>query len=145
MGAQLIEIEQRGTAAIARILPRSCLAASVVDVIGDEFGRLAAKPVAAVALDCARVEYMSSLMVRHLIRLHRALRRRGVRFALCRLDPELAEVFRITRLDQLLPVRSSAEEALEGTAGLPPRVGLPVRRLPLATGGGVPGVPGTVL
>jgi anti-sigma B factor antagonist len=119
MSSKLLDIERRGSAAVATIIPKTCLDPRVVDELGAELGVLAAQPFAAVALDFGRVEFLSPLTLRPLVRLNKVLKRRGVRLTLCRLEPQLRDVFRITRLDQFFSVRESVEEALAEAAEQP--------------------------
>jgi anti-sigma B factor antagonist len=119
MSSELLAIERRGNAVVATIVRKSCLDPGVVDGLRAEFELLAAQPVATVALDFARVEYLSPQTLEPLVRLNKVLKRRGVRLALCHLEPQLREVFRITRLDQFFSVRASVDEALAEAAEQP--------------------------
>jgi anti-anti-sigma factor len=66
-----------------------------------------------VLLDFERVEYLSSAIITELIRTQKALAKDGGSMAACRLDKRIAEVFSITRIDQVIPVYKSVKEALK--------------------------------
>ena len=59
----------------------------------------------ALALDLAELEYTSSIGLRSLIRMGKALKAAGREFVLCRPQPTVLEVFRIAGLLTLIPVK----------------------------------------
>jgi anti-anti-sigma factor len=62
-------------------------------------------------LDFASVEYLSSLMLGTLLRLHRKLKEAGRQLTLGNLRPDVYEVFEVTRLTLLLDVRRGSPPA----------------------------------
>jgi anti-anti-sigma factor len=94
----------------------------VADLVG-AFGRLACASQTTVVLDCSQARHIGSPALKPILRLHKVLKRRGGGLALCTLSPELAEVYRITRLDRFVPVHGSLDAAL---AAVSPHTSAPV-------------------
>ena len=76
------------------------------------------KPTA-VALDFRNVQYLSSAGFRPLLSLRRKLHEVGGRLVLCGLNPEVANVFRLTRL---ISTSSSYSAPFEAEADVPAAV-----------------------
>jgi len=73
--------------------------AEVADEVGQELlAALGPVPPAKVVLDLQMVQYLGSLGIGPLLALRRKLLETGGRMVLCGLSPEVAEVFRVTRL-----------------------------------------------
>jgi anti-anti-sigma factor len=114
-----LEVTERDGVVVASFLCKNCLGKEAVADLGAELARLAAGEQAAVILDCSRLEHLDSGSLKFIIRLHKALKRRGGGLAICRLPPTLREVFRITRLDYFFAVEDSVEAALPGLSPRP--------------------------
>lgn len=65
-----------------------------------------------IVLDFASVEYMSSAFFGKLINLDTKTKARGGKLVLCNLIATVYEVFVITRLDRMLCIKKTLEEAL---------------------------------
>jgi anti-sigma B factor antagonist len=107
-----LDISERNGVVVASLLDRKLLDREALAELGAAFGRIACGAQATVVLDCSRVEHLSSAALKSILRLHKVLKKHGGGLTLCGLQPTLAEVFRITRLDQLLVVKDSLEAAL---------------------------------
>ncbi len=77
-----------------------------------------------VVLDCRAVRHLvSGSLYPHweplkpLLTLRRKLQEEGGRLVLCNLEPGIAEVLRVTRLDKLLEVREDVAAAVAGLEG----------------------------
>jgi anti-anti-sigma factor len=66
----------------------------------------------AVVLDCAGVEYISSMGLRVLMMAAKQMRARHARIAVANLQPVVHEIFEISRFNHVLEVFSSVEAAL---------------------------------
>lgn len=64
-----------------------------------------------LVLDMSSVGFLSSAALGKLIGLNRKLARKGGRVVLCGLDKEVESVFRVTRLDRILLICASVEDA----------------------------------
>lgn len=78
----------------------------------------AGTPPAAVILDCAALEYVSSAGLRALLLATRAAQRAGISFALCALKPAVQEVFDLSGFSRIITVYQDRATAL---AHLPQR------------------------
>ena len=67
-------------------------------------------------LDFKNVEHMSSAMLGVLITLNKRLAERQGRLTLAGIQPQVYEVFKITRLDKLFNIRSTAKAAIQALA-----------------------------
>jgi anti-sigma B factor antagonist len=62
-----------------------------------------------VILDFRRVKFMSSSMLGKLVQVHKKSKEFKVQLKLCAIDPEIRQVFKITRLDKVFDIE--ADEA----------------------------------
>lgn len=73
----------------------------------DELGRRK------LLLDFGDVEHMSSAVLGTLVTLHQKVQAAGGRLVLCAIDPQIREVFAITRLEKVFVIRRDQQEALQ--------------------------------
>jgi anti-anti-sigma factor len=66
-----------------------------------------------IVLDFAQVTLMGSAALGMLIRLQAKYVPQGRRMALCRVQPTVREVFRITRLERIIEIFDTLDEAVE--------------------------------
>lgn len=64
-----------------------------------------------VIMDFAKVQFMSSSMLGKLVKIHKKCQGYKAKLKLCSITPEIAEVFKITRLDKLFDIEKDAEAA----------------------------------
>lgn len=76
-------------------------------------------PPRRVVVDLAEVQYLTSEAIGILITFQKNVREAGGVVKICGADPHLRELFRLTRVDQLIEVRSSRREAIAAFAGRP--------------------------
>jgi anti-anti-sigma factor len=107
----LLEITERDGMVVASFLVAKCLSKENLTQLHAECGRLASGSHLTVMLDCSRVEYLGSGSLKSIFRMHKILNGRGGSLTLCRLPPAIAEIFQITKLDQILTVKESVEAA----------------------------------
>lgn len=82
--------------------------------LGEELTELTDKPENQQLLfDMAAVEFISSAVLNKLIVLDKQLKSAGGQLAFSGLRPQVAEVFSITRLNQLFPIYESKKQAIE--------------------------------
>lgn len=63
-----------------------------------------------VVLDLGGVEFVDSSGLGALIHMHKTLEGRG-RLALCNLDPKVAQLFKVTRLERVFAIGASLDDA----------------------------------
>jgi anti-anti-sigma factor len=67
---------------------------------------------ARLVVDCAGVRFISGRFLSALLSVMKRLGTRPGDIVLCHLDPNLAEIFRVTRLDQVFPIYPTRQQAL---------------------------------
>lgn len=65
-----------------------------------------------ILLDCSNLDYISSTGLRTVLTASKRLNDADGRFALCALNPNLREVFRISGFDTIMAIHSDAAAAL---------------------------------
>ncbi len=95
-------------------LDRNILDEGNIQVIGDEIAALVdagANPK--VVLSFVNVEHLSSAALGTLITINNRVRAKSGQLRLCNIDPQIYEVFAITRLNKLFQIHTTAEEAIK--------------------------------
>lgn len=86
----------------------------VIHRVGQELLKLAdAEPAPAMVLCFGGVQFLSSAALGVLINVHNRLRARGGKLRLCEIAKPILEAFKITRLDRLLEIHDTAEQAVK--------------------------------
>lgn len=81
--------------------------------IGEQLGKLVASSAQPrMVLDFTNVSHMSSSALGMLITLHKRIREKDGQLRLAAIQPAIYEVFVITRLNEILKICSSQQEAL---------------------------------
>ena len=118
MGAQprrrRLEVEDIGDVTVVNFTDRKILDEQNIQVIGeqlfslvDEVGRRK------ILLNFGNVEYLSSAALAKLITLNKKLQQVGGRLILCNIDPQIYEVFEITKLNKLFNIQAEEQAALQ--------------------------------
>jgi len=109
-----LEVEDIGDVTVVNFVDRRILDEQNIQVIGeqlfslvDEVGRRK------ILLNFGNVEFLSSAALGKLIALHKKLQAVGGRLILCNIDPEIYEVFEITRLDRFFNIQKEEQTALQ--------------------------------
>ncbi|HEX5271761.1 MAG TPA: STAS domain-containing protein [Gemmataceae bacterium] len=109
-----LEVEDIGDVTVVNFVDRRILDEQNIQVIGeqlfslvDEVGRRK------ILLNFGNVEFLSSAALGKLIALHKKLQAVGGRLILCNIDPEIYEVFEITRLDKFFNIQKEEQAALQ--------------------------------
>ncbi len=78
----------------------------------------ARRPVSAVIVDCAGLDYVSSAGLRVFLAVARAANERSMQFYVCALIPVVRKVFEVSGFDRMIEVKSDCATALSemGTA-----------------------------
>ncbi|MBK7405005.1 MAG: STAS domain-containing protein [Phycisphaerales bacterium] len=95
-------------------IDRNILDEANIQAIGEEIGSIidrSAKPQLLISF--ANVDHLSSAALGTLITVNTKIRNKGGRLCLANIDPQIYEVFVITRLNQLFDIKESTEEALK--------------------------------
>jgi anti-sigma B factor antagonist len=82
--------------------------------VGEELHSLVAEEKCPkLLLSFAGVTYLSSAMLGKLISINRQLREKGGKLKLCELCPIIQEVFTLTKLNQIIDIRTTESEGLK--------------------------------
>lgn len=84
----------------------------VVDASGPLYGLVDEGGHRKLLLDFAEIRFLSSAALAVLISLLRKVDAVGGQLKFCRLDPDLLELFRLTRMEELFAIHGDEREAL---------------------------------
>ncbi len=109
-----LEVEDIGDVTVVKFTDKKILDEQNIQIIGeqlfslvDELGRRK------ILLNFGNVEYLSSAALGKLITLNKKVNAVGGRLILCSIDPQIYEVFEITRLNKLFNIQREEQAALQ--------------------------------
>jgi anti-sigma B factor antagonist len=109
-----LEVEQIGDVTVVHFVDRKILDEQNIQIIGDQlFSLVDNDGLRKLLLNFGNVEYLSSAALGKLITLHKKLQAVGGRLVLCNIDPQIYEVFEITRLDKFFNIQKEEQAALQ--------------------------------
>jgi anti-sigma B factor antagonist len=109
-----LEVEQIGEVAVVSLTSRKLLSEESIQAVGEELSHLVDQSDRKkLLLNFSKIEHMSSAMLGMLIRLHKKVLMAGGKLVLCGIDPQIREVFEITKLDKVFPIYKDEQEALQ--------------------------------
>jgi anti-sigma B factor antagonist len=108
-----LEVEDIGDITVVNFTDRKILDEANIQLIGEELFSLVDKGRKKVLLNFGNVEYLSSAALGKLITLNNKLRGAGGRLVLCNIDPQIYEVFEITKLNKFFTIHKEEQAALQ--------------------------------
>ena len=112
-----LNVSTSGKATVVALTDRKILDEVSITEIGDQLNALvAASPDPKLVVDFTTVSHMSSAALGMLITLHKRVREKKGQLRLCGIQRNIYEVFVITRLNEILSIASSRQEAVESLA-----------------------------
>jgi anti-sigma B factor antagonist len=109
-----LEVEHIGDVTVVNFVDRKILDEQNIQVIGDQlFGLVEQEGLRKLLLNFGNVEYLSSAALGKLITLNKKLQAVGGRLILCNIDPQIHEVFEITKLDKFFNIQKEEQAALQ--------------------------------
>ena len=109
-----LEVEDIGDVTVVNFVDRKILDEQNIQVIGDQlFGLVDTEGLRKLLLNFGNVEYLSSAALGKLITLNKKLQQAGGRLILCNIDPQIYEVFEITKLNKLFNIQTEEQAALQ--------------------------------
>jgi anti-sigma B factor antagonist len=109
-----LEVEHIGDVTIVNFVDRKILDEQNIQIIGEQlFGLVDEDGYRKVILNFGNVEYLSSAALGKLITLNKKLQQAGGRLVLCNIDPQIYEVFEITKLDKFFKIEKEEQAALQ--------------------------------
>jgi anti-sigma B factor antagonist len=109
-----LEVEEIGDVTVINFIDRKILDEQNIQIIGEQlFGLVEQEGRRKLLLNFGNVEYLSSAALGKLITLNKKLQGAGGRLILCNIDPQIYEVFEITKLDKFFNIQKEEQAALQ--------------------------------
>lgn len=110
-------IRQQGNIRVVEFEDRKILEDFVINQIGIRLSELIdEQPEPRLVLDFKNVDHLSSAALGVLITLDKQVNERRGKLALANIQPQIYEVFRITRLNKLFNIQNTTEAAIKAVA-----------------------------
>ncbi len=107
-----LEIGREGGVTVVRFSDRKILEEIPISEIGDKLSTLAeSEGGIKLLLDFENVEHLSSAVLSMLINLNKKVQQNGGKLKLANIKPQIFEVFKITRLNELFEIHDTTAEA----------------------------------
>jgi anti-sigma B factor antagonist len=108
------EVEKLGDVTVVCLTDRKILVEQSIQAIGEQLENLVSEAGGKkLLLNFRNVEYMSSAVLGMLVMLNKKIRTAGGKLVMCNIDPQIREVFTITKLDKMFVIRGDEQEALQ--------------------------------
>ena len=109
----MFKLVQDGDAIVVQILQRTITDQLEVEEFGSKIKRIAREfPARLVVLNCARLEFLSSSALGAIIESNLALKEMKGELRIARLNNNLKNVFKITKLDTVIQIMDNYEAAI---------------------------------
>ena len=109
-----LEVEDIGDVTVVNFTDRKILDEQNIQVIGEQlFSLVDEAGRRKILLNFGNVEYLASAALGKLITLNKKLQAAGGRLVLCNIDPQIYEVFEITKLNKLFNIQKEEQAALQ--------------------------------
>lgn len=107
-----LSVTHTGDIVRVQFLDRNILEEAAIQQIGDEISSLIeAAPNPKLLINFKDVEHLSSAALGTLITINNRIRQKGGQLRLSNIDPQILEVFVITKLNKLFQIHDDAESA----------------------------------
>jgi anti-sigma B factor antagonist len=109
-----LEVEDIGDVTVINFIDKKILDEQNIQIIGEQlFGLVEQEGRRKLLLNFGNVEYLSSAALGKLITLNKKLQGVSGRLILCNIDPQIYEVFEITKLDKFFNIQKEEQAALQ--------------------------------
>ena len=109
-----LEMEPIGDITVVNFLDKKILDEQNIQIIGEQlFGLVDESGRKKILLNFGNVEYLSSAALGKLITLNKKLQTAQGKLILCNIDPQIHEVFEITKLDKFFKIMKEEQQALQ--------------------------------
>lgn len=108
-----LRVRREGDVTQVEFIDRNILDEANIQQIGDEISRIVesqTEPKLLISFD--NVDHLSSAALGTLITINHKVKAQGGQLRLSNIDPQIFEVFKITKLDQLFQIHDTAAAAL---------------------------------
>ncbi len=112
--SSLIMANKIGDVTVVSFLTSQVLDEMNVQQLGDELNGLLSKEYATkLVINFAKIKFLSSAVLGKLISLNKKVTAEKGRMAFCGINPDIMQVFKITRLDKLIPIFDEEDDAVK--------------------------------
>lgn len=112
-GESRLKITRDGEITQVEFIDRNILDEANIQLIGEEIGALIESgPEPKLLISFANVDHLSSAALGTLITINNKVKERSGSLRLANIDPQIYEVFMITRLNKLFEIHATTEEAM---------------------------------
>lgn len=109
-----LEVEDIGNVTVVNFVDKKILDEQNIQIIGEQlFGLVDVQERRKLLLNFSNVEYLSSSALGKFITLNKKVNAVGGKLILCNIDPQIYEVFEITKLDKLFNIQKEEQAALQ--------------------------------
>jgi anti-sigma B factor antagonist len=109
-----LELEEIDGVTVVNFVDRKILDEQNIQIIGEQlFSVVDEDGRRKILLNFGNVEYLSSAALGKLITLNKKLQTAGGKLILCNIDPQIHEVFEITKLDKFFKIMKEEQQALQ--------------------------------
>ena len=109
-----LEVEHIGDVTIVNFIDRKILDEQNIQKIGEDLFHLVdTEGRKKILLNFGNVEYLSSAALGKFITLNKKVQAAGGKLVLCNIDPNIYEVFEITKLNKLFNIQKEEQAALQ--------------------------------
>jgi anti-sigma B factor antagonist len=109
-----LEVEEIGDVTVINFVDKKILDEQNIQIIGEQlFSLVDQEGRRKLLLNFGNVEYLSSAALGKLITLNKKLQQSGGTLILCNIDPQIYEVFEITKLDKFFNIQKEEQAALQ--------------------------------
>lgn len=111
---QRLEVEDIGDITVVNFVDKKILDEQNIQIIGDQLFRLVEElGRQKLLLNFGNVEYFSSKGLGPMITLYKKVNAAGGKLILCNIDPQIREVFEITKINKIFTIHKDQQSALQ--------------------------------
>jgi len=113
-GRSLIMVSRIGDVSVVTFLTSQVLDEMNVQELGKELTALAeAEPGLKMVINFSKIKFLSSAVLGKLIALNKKIASDKGRLSFCNINKDIMQVFKITRLDKLIPICKDEDDAVK--------------------------------
>ena len=110
-----LKVRDNGDVVVVDLLTPKMIDENVIREIGNALQKLPLEAAASrkLLLNFRAVEFMSSMMIGHIVRLNKQCKADKIRLTLCNIGPDIMEIFTITKLNKILDICEDEAASIE--------------------------------
>jgi len=112
-----LEVEDAGDVTVVNFVDKKILEEQSIQTIGDQLFELVdGEGRKKLVLNFSNVEYLSSAALGKIIALNNRVKKAGGKLALCKIKPDIKDVFVITKLDKIIKIVDDEQTAIQSVS-----------------------------